>query len=165
MIFLVFIFIQGGVVMVTHDERLVRAVCKEVWMCSNGSVIRQDGGFDQYRKLLEDQLRDLWANFHRRVDGFNLMILPGMPCMDQPKMGRVDPGVIDTHWNVLVFNGIVCLQHLSLPIGQLVNQHWNALHITLNAVASKPYILQNMYENVRAWSLLSERIWLKLRKW
>ncbi|KAK2557617.1 ATP-binding cassette sub-family F member 3 [Acropora cervicornis] len=50
---------KGGVVMVTHDERLVRAVCKEVWMCSNGSVIRQDGGFDQYRKLLEDQLRDL----------------------------------------------------------------------------------------------------------
>lgn len=45
--------------MVTHDERLVRKVCKEVWMCSNGSVIRQDGGFDQYRKLLEDQLRDL----------------------------------------------------------------------------------------------------------
>jgi len=50
---------KGGVVMVTHDERLVRSVCKEVWMCSNGSVIRQDGGFDQYRKLLEDQLRDL----------------------------------------------------------------------------------------------------------
>ena len=54
--------LQGGVVMVTHDERLVRSVCKEVWMCSNGSVIRQDGGFDQYRKLLEDQLRDLWRN-------------------------------------------------------------------------------------------------------
>lgn len=53
------LFFQGGVVMVTHDERLVRSVCKEVWMCSNGSVIRQDGGFDQYRKLLEDQLRDL----------------------------------------------------------------------------------------------------------
>ncbi|KAJ7376206.1 ATP-binding cassette sub- F member 3 [Desmophyllum pertusum] len=50
---------KGGVVMVTHDERLVRSVCKEVWLCSNGSVIRQDGGFDQYRKLLEDQLRDL----------------------------------------------------------------------------------------------------------
>ncbi|XP_020606555.1 ATP-binding cassette sub-family F member 3-like [Orbicella faveolata] len=50
---------KGGVVMVTHDERLVRSVCKEVWLCSNGSVTRQDGGFEQYRKLLEDQLRDL----------------------------------------------------------------------------------------------------------
>lgn len=50
---------KGGVIMVTHDERLVRSVCKEVWMCANGSVIRQDGGFDQYRKLLEDQLKDL----------------------------------------------------------------------------------------------------------
>ncbi|XP_073246367.1 ATP-binding cassette sub-family F member 3-like isoform X2 [Porites lutea] len=50
---------KGGVIMVTHDERLVRSVCKEVWMCSNGSVIRQDGGFDQYRKLLEDQIREL----------------------------------------------------------------------------------------------------------
>lgn len=53
------VLLQGGVVMVTHDERLVRSVCKEVWLCSNGSVIRQDGGFEQYRKLLEDQLRDL----------------------------------------------------------------------------------------------------------
>ncbi|CAH3134847.1 unnamed protein product [Pocillopora meandrina] len=50
---------MGGVIMVTHDERLVRNVCKEVWLCSNGSIIRQDGGFDQYRKLLEDQIRDL----------------------------------------------------------------------------------------------------------
>lgn len=53
------VLLQGGVVMVTHDERLVRSVCKEVWLCSNGSVTRQDGGFEQYRKLLEDQLRDL----------------------------------------------------------------------------------------------------------
>ena len=54
-----FVVLQGGVIMVTHDERLVRSVCKEVWMCSNGLVIRQDGGFDQYRKLLEDQIREL----------------------------------------------------------------------------------------------------------
>ena len=51
------------------------------------------------------------------------MILCSAMYMDQAKVGRVDQGAIDTHLNPLVFNGIVYLQHLSMPIGQLVNQH------------------------------------------
>lgn len=48
---------QGGVVLVSHDERLIRMVCKELWVCENGKVGRIDGGFDEYRDILHEQFR------------------------------------------------------------------------------------------------------------
>ncbi|CAN7987411.1 unnamed protein product [Ixodes pacificus] len=47
---------QGGVVLVSHDERLIHMVCEELWVCSNGSVKSIEGGFSQYRKLVEEEL-------------------------------------------------------------------------------------------------------------
>ncbi|TNN01374.1 hypothetical protein fugu_010756 [Takifugu bimaculatus] len=48
---------KGGVVLVSHDERLIRLVCKELWVCEGGKVRRIDGGFDEYRDILEEQFR------------------------------------------------------------------------------------------------------------
>lgn len=48
---------QGGVVLVSHDERLIREVCKELWVCEGGKVKRIDGGFDEYRDILHEQFR------------------------------------------------------------------------------------------------------------
>ncbi|XP_028856315.1 ATP-binding cassette sub-family F member 3 [Denticeps clupeoides] len=48
---------KGGVVLVSHDERLIRMVCKELWVCEGGKVKRVDGGFDEYRDLLHEQFR------------------------------------------------------------------------------------------------------------
>lgn len=48
---------QGGVVLVSHDERLIRLVCRELWVCESGTVRRIDGGFDEYRDILEEQFR------------------------------------------------------------------------------------------------------------
>ncbi|RXM29295.1 ATP-binding cassette sub-family F member 3 [Acipenser ruthenus] len=48
---------MGGVVLVSHDERLIRMVCKELWVCENGTVWRIDGGFDEYREILQEQFR------------------------------------------------------------------------------------------------------------
>jgi ATP-binding cassette subfamily F protein 3 len=45
----------GGVILVSHDERLIRKVCKELWVCANGSV-RSIEGFDEYRKIVEQEL-------------------------------------------------------------------------------------------------------------
>ncbi|XP_017781805.1 PREDICTED: ATP-binding cassette sub-family F member 3 [Nicrophorus vespilloides] len=47
---------NGGVILVSHDERLIRMVCKELWICGNGSVKSIDGGFDEYRKIVEQEL-------------------------------------------------------------------------------------------------------------
>lgn len=49
--------LQGGVVLVSHDERLIRLVCRELWVCEGGKVRRIDGGFDEYRDILEEQFR------------------------------------------------------------------------------------------------------------
>ncbi|XP_072943679.1 ATP-binding cassette sub-family F member 3 [Epargyreus clarus] len=46
----------GGVILVSHDERLLRVVCKEFWVCGNGSVTNIEGGFDEYRRIVEREL-------------------------------------------------------------------------------------------------------------
>jgi len=48
---------QGGVVLVSHDERLIRMVCKELWVCANQCVRAIDGGFDEYRRLVQRELQ------------------------------------------------------------------------------------------------------------
>lgn len=48
---------RGGVILVSHDERLIRLVCKELWVCESGNVRRIDGGFDEYRDILHEQFR------------------------------------------------------------------------------------------------------------
>ncbi|XP_038605425.1 ATP-binding cassette sub-family F member 3 isoform X1 [Tachyglossus aculeatus] len=48
---------QGGVILVSHDERFIRLVCQELWVCEGGGVTRIEGGFDQYRDLLQEQFR------------------------------------------------------------------------------------------------------------
>ncbi|XP_071445879.1 ATP-binding cassette sub-family F member 3 isoform X2 [Hetaerina americana] len=46
----------GGVVLVSHDERLIRMVCKELWVCGSGKVQSIEGGFDEYRQIVEKEL-------------------------------------------------------------------------------------------------------------
>ena len=53
---MVYIYIQGGVILVSHDARLIRMVCKELWVCRNNTVDTLEGGIDQYRKIVEDEL-------------------------------------------------------------------------------------------------------------
>uniref|UniRef100_A0A3P9HVB4 ATP-binding cassette, sub-family F (GCN20), member 3 n=1 Tax=Oryzias latipes TaxID=8090 RepID=A0A3P9HVB4_ORYLA len=45
------------VILVSHDERLIRSVCKELWVCEGGKVWRIDGGFDEYRDILHEQFK------------------------------------------------------------------------------------------------------------
>ena len=45
--------------MVSHDERLIQMICKELWLCRDGSVKSIEGGYDTYRKLIEKELKEL----------------------------------------------------------------------------------------------------------
>nr|XP_056705507.1 ATP-binding cassette sub-family F member 3 [Euleptes europaea] len=48
---------RGGLILVSHDERFIRLVCQELWVCGNGTVQRIDGGFEEYRNILQEQFR------------------------------------------------------------------------------------------------------------
>ncbi|XP_046850189.1 ATP-binding cassette sub-family F member 3-like isoform X2 [Xenia sp. Carnegie-2017] len=50
---------QGGVILVSHDERLVRNVCSEIWLCGRRTVRSIEGGFSEYRRILEDEYKRL----------------------------------------------------------------------------------------------------------
>ncbi|KAF7992894.1 hypothetical protein HCN44_005238 [Aphidius gifuensis] len=47
---------QAGVILVSHDERLIRLVCTELWVCGQQSVRCIEGGFDEYKKIIEKEL-------------------------------------------------------------------------------------------------------------
>lgn len=47
---------KGGVILVSHDERLIRMVCKELWVCGGGTVRSIEGGIDEYRKIIEREI-------------------------------------------------------------------------------------------------------------
>lgn len=48
----------GGLILVSHDERLIRMVCKELWVCGGGSVKSIEGGFNEYRTIVERELAE-----------------------------------------------------------------------------------------------------------
>lgn len=47
---------QGGVVIVTHDERLIRATDCQLWVVENQTIEEIDGDFDDYRQEILDSL-------------------------------------------------------------------------------------------------------------
>ncbi|XP_052760635.1 ATP-binding cassette sub-family F member 3-like [Mya arenaria] len=49
----------GGVILVSHDERLIQMVCQELWVVRDRKVITLDGGFEQYKKIVEEELQAL----------------------------------------------------------------------------------------------------------
>lgn len=48
---------KGGVILVSHDERLLKMVCQELWVCSRGKVYSLEGGLDSYRRIVEKEMQ------------------------------------------------------------------------------------------------------------
>lgn len=47
---------KGGVILVSHDERLISLICKELWVVREGRVDSLEGGFEEYRRIVETEL-------------------------------------------------------------------------------------------------------------
>lgn len=47
---------KGGVILVSHDERLIRMVSQELWICGGKTVKAIEGGFDEYKKIVLKEL-------------------------------------------------------------------------------------------------------------
>lgn len=56
---------SGGVMVISHDARLISTVCDEIYICENGTVQRYPGDFREYRASLLNSLRK--ANFKRNL--------------------------------------------------------------------------------------------------
>lgn len=54
---------QGGVILVSHDERLISVVCKELWLCQDRQVKCVKGGFEEYREMLEKEFKRLGIKY------------------------------------------------------------------------------------------------------
>merc|ERR1712168_190317 len=47
---------KGGVMLVSHDERLIRMVCKELWVCQDQNIFALEGGIDEYKRIVEKEM-------------------------------------------------------------------------------------------------------------
>lgn len=47
---------KGGVILVSHDERLIRMVSQELWICGEKTVRAIEGGFDEYKRIVLKEL-------------------------------------------------------------------------------------------------------------
>lgn len=43
---------KGGVVIVSHDERLIEVICKELWVVRDRTVTTLEGGLEEYKKQI-----------------------------------------------------------------------------------------------------------------
>mmetsp|Transcript_43343 Transcript_43343/g.70336 ORF Transcript_43343/g.70336 Transcript_43343/m.70336 type:complete len:609 (+) Transcript_43343:187-2013(+) len=48
---------EGGVVLVSHDMRLISQVTEEIWLCDNRKVVKYAGDLDQYKQSLVKKLQ------------------------------------------------------------------------------------------------------------
>lgn len=47
---------EGGLVLVSHDFRLIGQVCEEIWECKDGRIIKWQGDILSYKKYLRDSV-------------------------------------------------------------------------------------------------------------
>ncbi|EJW77781.1 hypothetical protein WUBG_11308 [Wuchereria bancrofti] len=47
---------KGGVLIVSHDEKLIDMVCKELWVVKDRSVMTLEGGLEEYKRHVMTQL-------------------------------------------------------------------------------------------------------------
>lgn len=47
---------EGGVVLVSHDFRLIRQVAKQIWLCEGGNMSLWDGSIAEYKKKLKAEV-------------------------------------------------------------------------------------------------------------
>ncbi|VDN50986.1 unnamed protein product [Dracunculus medinensis] len=47
---------KGGVLIVSHDERLIEIVCNELWVVKDRTVIHLEGGLEEYKRHVHSQL-------------------------------------------------------------------------------------------------------------
>ena len=43
-------------ILVSHDERLIRVICTELWLVKDKTVTVLEGGINEYKKLVEAEL-------------------------------------------------------------------------------------------------------------
>ncbi|KAJ1876713.1 ABC transporter ATP-binding protein arb1 [Coemansia sp. RSA 1722] len=47
---------NGGVVLVSHDFRLITQVANELWLCENGEIVKFTGSIEEYKESLRKQV-------------------------------------------------------------------------------------------------------------
>jgi len=56
---------NGGLMLVSHDFRLISQVAKEIWICDNKTVTRFSGDIRAYKQLLVTKMKKAAAAYDK----------------------------------------------------------------------------------------------------
>lgn len=56
---------EGGMLLVSHDFRLISQVAEEVWLCENQVVTKIEGGIFEYKKNLQKSCRKMMSKWDK----------------------------------------------------------------------------------------------------
>jgi ATP-binding cassette subfamily F protein 3 len=62
---------QGGIMVVSHDQYFVSAVCSELWVVHEGATTRFKGDFDEYKNHTADITQKRVEESVKRVNAIN----------------------------------------------------------------------------------------------
>ncbi|CCM01505.1 uncharacterized protein FIBRA_03561 [Fibroporia radiculosa] len=48
---------NGGVILISHDERFITTVAKELWVCADGAVAKFKGDVQAYKSLIVSNIK------------------------------------------------------------------------------------------------------------
>lgn len=49
---------EGGLVLVSHDFRLINQVAEEIWVCADKSISKFEGNIQDYKKILKREMKE-----------------------------------------------------------------------------------------------------------
>ena len=47
---------EGGMVLVSHDFRLINQVAEEIWVCEKGTITKWEGSIQDYKEHLREKI-------------------------------------------------------------------------------------------------------------
>jgi ATPase subunit of ABC transporter with duplicated ATPase domains len=47
---------KGGLVLTSHNSKLIRETCNRIWICENNNISEYHGSFDQYKQQIVNQI-------------------------------------------------------------------------------------------------------------
>jgi len=79
---------NGGLVLVSHDFRLISQVADEIWECNHGTVTRWDGDILSYKENLINSMADENVSMAQSADNRKVKEQVAKPKPPPPKVYR-----------------------------------------------------------------------------
>lgn len=99
---------DGGMVLVSHDMRLISQVAKEIWICDKGTLTRFNGSILDFKKQLKDELEkkeQLQGDGSKKIDAVSVAASSVSAKSKPSAAARLQKNITPQKFNDLTIDG------------------------------------------------------------